>query len=157
MPNHEVLADVLRPCPTARHAILSRLKHAIETGINAKRRPTTSRTTTVTFGARRATVCKCWTSRTNEIGDARWAGGGTFVNYLGPEKRRMTSPRWSARFSSLKRFATEPYMTRLATIHATSADLRGSCALHLAQARCSRNPLIVRMYRQVNMVRLHAQ
>jgi DNA-binding FadR family transcriptional regulator len=28
---------------------------------------------------------------------------------------------------------------------------------HLELARCSRNPLIVRMYQQVNMVRLHAQ
>ena len=69
-------------------------------------------------------------------------------------------------------------MTQLATIHATSGDLENietvlkrldecdsdqdlftqlDCEFHLELARCSRNPLIVRMYQQVNMVRLHAQ
>ena len=69
-------------------------------------------------------------------------------------------------------------MTRLAALHATGSDLdrfedmlrrieaahgdqnlftQLDSEFHLELARCSRNPLIVRMYQQVNMVRLHAQ
>jgi DNA-binding FadR family transcriptional regulator len=76
------------------------------------------------------------------------------------------------------RFAIEPYVTSLAAIHATSADLANienvlnrfeayiddqdlftqlDCEFHLALARCSRNPLIIRIYQQINMVRLHAR
>jgi DNA-binding FadR family transcriptional regulator len=68
-------------------------------------------------------------------------------------------------------------MTRLAAVHATARELDTIEAVlarlenttdqslftqldsefHLELARCSRNPLIVRIYQQVNMVRLHAQ
>jgi DNA-binding FadR family transcriptional regulator len=76
------------------------------------------------------------------------------------------------------RFAIEPYMARLAAVHASSRDLdaiegilnqlesvRGDQDLftkldsefHLQLARCSHNPLILRLYQQINTVRSHAQ
>jgi DNA-binding FadR family transcriptional regulator len=76
------------------------------------------------------------------------------------------------------RFAIEPYMTKLATLHASARDLdvmqdvlgqiekvtndqdaftRLDSEFHLQLARCSRNPLIYRLYQQINTVRAHAQ
>ncbi len=105
----------------------------------------------------------------------RRVGSGTFVSYAGPIHQGMEDI--ADLVSPLQlietRFAIEPYMTRLAGIHATGSDLdtfedvlrrieaaeddptlftQLDSEFHLDLARCSRNPLIVRMYQQVNMV-----
>ena len=159
----------------------SRLKQAIETGIYAygDQLPA-ERQLAVTFGAARSTVRKVLDQLEHMKLVTRRAGSGTFVNYPGPDHHSINDV--AALVSPLQlietRFAIEPYMTRLATIHASSGDLESiertmkqleacnadqdlftqlDCEFHLELARCSRNPLIVRMYQQVNMVRLHAQ
>jgi DNA-binding FadR family transcriptional regulator len=182
MQNHAHLADILAaPSGRTNNAILNRLRHAIETGIyaNGDQLPA-ERQLAVTFGAARSTVRKVLDQLEQMKLVTRRAGSGTFVNYQGPESDDLSDI--AAVVSPLQlietRFAIEPYMTRLAAIHATSGDLEriegickqlDDCAsdqdlftqldseFHLQLARCSRNPLIVRIYQQVNMVRLHAQ
>lgn len=184
MQNHEEIgqmADVLAAPARANNAILARLKHAIEAGIyaNGDQLPA-ERQLAVTFGAARSTVRKVLDQLEQMKLVTRRAGSGTFVNFPEPESNDLNDV--AALVSPLQlvetRFAIEPYMTRLATIHASNGDLEdierllkqlddcGSdqdlftqldCEFHLQLARCSRNPLIVRMYQQVNMVRLHAQ
>jgi DNA-binding FadR family transcriptional regulator len=172
---------LLAPVGRANHVILNRLKHAIETGIYADGdQLPAERQLAVTFGAARSTVRKVLDQLEQMKLVTRRAGSGTFVSFPGPEANDLHDV--SAVVSPLQlietRFAIEPYMTRLATIHATSADLENiksvlkelddsgddqdlftqlDCEFHLQLARCSRNPMIVRFYQQVNMVRLHAQ
>jgi DNA-binding FadR family transcriptional regulator len=182
MHNYEELYNALAALPgRANSAILGRLKHAIETGIfaNGDQLPA-ERQLAATFGAARSTIRKALDQLEEMKLVTRRAGRGSFVNYPGPGNEELTVV--AALVSPLQlietRFAVEPYMTRLATIHATGADLeniervmkqleecdsdqdlftQADCEFHLALARCSRNPLIVRIYQQVNMVRLHAQ
>jgi DNA-binding FadR family transcriptional regulator len=176
------MADVLMLAPgRATGVILNRLKDAIETGIYADGdQLPAERQLAVTFGAARSTVRKVLDQLEQMNLVTRRAGSGTFVSYVGPEPQNLNDV--AALVSPLQlietRFAIEPYMTRLATIHATKGDLESienvmnrleacgadqdlftqlDCEFHLELARCSRNPLIVRMYQQVNMVRLHAQ
>jgi DNA-binding FadR family transcriptional regulator len=182
MGKHEDIPDVLALAPSrATNVILGRLKQAIETGIyaNGDQLPA-ERQLAGTFGAARSTVRKVLNQLEQMKLVTRRAGSGTFVNYSGPGNDDLNDV--AALVSPLQlietRFAIEPYMTRLATIHATSGDLESienvvtrldscdgdqdlftqlDCEFHVQLARCSRNPLIVRMYQQVNMVRLHAQ
>lgn len=182
MGKHEGIADVLAfASGRTNNVILSRLKRAIETGIYAHGdQLPAERQLAVTFGAARSTIRKVLAQLEQMKLVTRRAGSGTFVNYPGPEDHTLNDV--AALVSPLQlietRFAIEPYMTRLATIHATSGDLENienvmnlldecdgdqdlftqlDCEFHLALARSSRNPLIMRMYQQVNMVRLHAQ
>jgi len=180
MPNDDEIADALAR-GRATNVILARLKHAIETGIYASGdQLPAERQLAVSFGAARSTVRKVLDQLEHMNLVTRRAGSGTFVNCSGPEQHNLNDV--AALVSPLQlietRFAIEPYMTRLATIHASSGDLESiestmkqleecnadqdlftqlDCEFHLELARCSRNPLIVRMYQQVNMVRLHAQ
>jgi DNA-binding FadR family transcriptional regulator len=169
------------PPGRATGVMLERLKHAIETRIYAHGdQLPAERQLAVTFGAARSTVRKVLDQLEQMNLVTRRAGSGTFVNYPGTEPHNLGDV--AALVSPLQlietRFAIEPYMTRLATIHASSGDLENiestmkrleacnadqdlftqlDCEFHFEVARCSRNPLIVRMYQQVNMVRLHAQ
>ena len=110
----------------------------------------------------------------------RRVGSGTFVNFSGPiatsagDVVDLISPLQLIEV----RLAVEPSMARLATIHASSKDLdqmgavlaeldacgadqdrftRLDSDFHLALARCSRNPLMLHIYREINDVRTHAQ
>jgi DNA-binding FadR family transcriptional regulator len=131
------------------------------------------------FGTARSTIRKVLDQLEQKNLVVRRAGAGTFVNYAGPVHQGtediadLVSPLQLIE----TRFAVEPYMTRLAAVHATARELDTIEAVlarledttdqslftqldsefHLELARCSRNPLIVRIYQQVNMVRLHAQ
>jgi GntR family uxuAB operon transcriptional repressor len=167
--------------PGHSNAILSRLQRAIETGTYAIGDQLSSeRQLAATFGAARSTIRRVLDQLEQMQLVTRRAGSGTFVNYAEPGSRELSDV--AALVSPLQlietRFAIEPYMTRLAVLHATSTDLENfesvteqlescdndqdlfthlDCEFHLALARCSRNPLIVRIYQQVNMIRLHAQ
>ena len=161
--------------------ILARIRHAIESGIYADGdQLPAERQLAITFGTARSTIRKVLDQLADKSLVVRRVGSGTFVNYVGPIRQGMDDI--AGLVSPLQlietRFAIEPYMTRLAAIHATGADLdtfedvlrriertdddptlftQLDSEFHLDLARCSRNPLIVRMYQQVNMVRLHAQ
>jgi len=161
--------------------ILARIKHAIETGVYADGdQLPAERQLAITFGTARSTIRKVLDQLAEKNLVVRRVGSGTYVNYNGPIRQGMEDI--ADLVSPLQlietRFAIEPYMTRLAAIHATGGDLdrfedvlcrieaahhdqnlftQLDSEFHLELARCSRNPLIVRMYQQVNMVRLHAQ
>jgi len=182
MRKHKGLADVVDLFPgRASNVILNRLKHAIETGVYGygDQLPA-ERQLAVTFGAARSTIRRVMDQLEQMKLVTRRAGSGTFVSCPGPEHHTLNDV--AALVSPVQlieaRFAIEPYMTRLATIHATSSDLKTiesvisrlencggdqnlftqlDCEFHLELARCTHNPLIVRIYQQVNMVRLHAQ
>lgn len=161
--------------------ILARLEKAIETGVYADGdQLPAERQLAITFGTARSTIRKVLDELADRKLVVRRVGSGTFVNYAGPRHQNLEDV--ADLVSPLQlietRFAVEPYMTRLATIHATRADLdriesvllrmeapdvdqnlftQLDSEFHLELARCSRNPLIVRIYQEVNMVRLHAQ
>lgn len=160
--------------------IAARLTHAIETGVygDGDQLPA-ERQLALAFGTARSTIRKVLDQLEQKNLVVRRAGAGTFVNYAGPVHQGtediadLVSPLQLIE----TRFAVEPYMTRLAAVHATARELDTIEAVlarlenttdqslftqldsefHLELARCSRNPLIVRIYQQVNMVRLHAQ
>lgn len=161
--------------------ILARIKRAIETGVYADgEQLPAERQLAITFGTARSTIRKILDQLEQANLIVRRVGSGTFVNFSGPIRPGMEDI--ADLVSPLQlietRFAVEPYMTRLAALHATGNDLdkfedvlrrieaaQGDQNLftqldsefHLELARCSRNPLMVRMYQQVNMVRFHAQ
>lgn len=162
-------------------AIMTRLEKAIETGVYADGdQLPAERQLAITFGTARSTIRKVLDELEKKALVVRRVGSGTFVNYAGPRHQGLEDV--ADLVSPLQlietRFAVEPYMTRLATMHATTADINRirdvllrlespgidqnlftqlDSEFHLELARCSRNPLIVRIYQEVNMVRLHAQ
>jgi DNA-binding FadR family transcriptional regulator len=179
---NEEISDVLAfGSGRASNVIFGRLKQAIETGIYAHGdQLPAERQLAITFQSARSTIRKVLDQLEEMKLVTRRAGSGTFVNYPGLAHRNLND--LAAMVSPLQlietRFAIEPYMTRLASIHANIGDLENigkvvkqledcggdqdlftqhDCEFHLELARCSRNPLIVRMYQQVNLVRLHAQ
>lgn len=179
--NEDETDELMAVSGRAANAIMGRLRRAIETGIYADGdQLPAERQLAVTFGTARSTIRKVLDQLEQKNLVTRRVGSGTFVNYPGPLKQGMEDI--TDLVSPLQlietRFAIEPYMTRLAAIHATGGDLDNiesvlkrleisngdqnlftqlDSEFHLELARCSRNPLIVRMYQQVNMVRLHAQ
>ncbi len=162
-------------------AITARLRRAIETGVysDGDQLPAERQLATA-FGAARSTIRKVLDNLEQEGLVYRRVGSGTFVNYAGPLANTVGDV--SDLISPLQlieaRFAVEPTMTRLAAIHATRRDLdsiedvlarlegcgndknafsRWDSEFHLLLARCSRNPLIVHLYQQINDARSHAQ
>ncbi len=130
------------------------------------------------FGASRSTVREALRQLEELNLVVRRIGSGTFVNYraLPGESNiaELTSPLELIEV----RLAVEPQMVRLAVTNATHRDLerlgealesleacgtdreaysRYDAQFHLALAECSRNPLMVWLYRHVNDVRNHAQ
>jgi DNA-binding FadR family transcriptional regulator len=162
-------------------SITARLRRAIETGIYADGdQLPPERQLAVAFGTARSTIRKALDQLEQKGLVVRRVGSGTFVNYSGPVQDAMSDV--TDLISPLQlietRFAIEPYMARLAAVHASSRDLdaiegilnqlesvRGDQDLftkldsefHLQLARCSHNPLILRLYQQINTVRSHAQ
>ncbi len=163
------------------NAITSRLKRAIETGVYADGdQLPPERQLAVALGTARSTIRKALDQLETRGLVVRRVGSGTFVNYSGPvqsgedEIADLISPLQLIEV----RFAVEPYMTRLAAIHATRRDLDSFEAVlqrieacgddqdrfthfdmefHVQLARCSRNPLMLKVYQHINGVRANAQ
>jgi DNA-binding FadR family transcriptional regulator len=162
-------------------SITARLRRAIETGVYADGdQLPPERQLAVAFGTARSTIRKALDQLEQKGLVVRRVGAGTFVNYAGPVQDSMSDV--TDLISPLQlietRFAIEPYMTRLAALHASARDLDAiesiltqlesvggdqdlftklDSEFHLQLARCSRNPLILRIYQQINTVRSHAQ
>jgi DNA-binding FadR family transcriptional regulator len=162
-------------------AITARLRRAIETGVFADgEQLPPERQLATAFGTARSTIRKALNQLEKKGMVARRVGSGTFVNYAGPlqtataDVADLTSPLQLIE----ARFAVEPYMARLAAIHASARDLASmeavltrleSCGgdkgvftrwdseFHVLLARCSRNPLLLQIYQTINSVRSHAQ
>ena len=130
------------------------------------------------FGAARSTVREALRQLEEMRLVSRRIGSGTFVVYSPRFSEsnivEMTSPLELIEV----RIAFEPHMTRLAVLNATVRELDQmaealerieSCGgdreyfsrederFHLALAECTRNPLMVWLYRQINDVRGHRQ
>lgn len=163
------------------NSITARLRRAIETGVysDGDQLPP-ERQLAVAFGTARSTIRKALDQLEQKGIVVRRVGSGTFVNYSGPVQDGMSDV--TDLISPLQlietRFAIEPYMARLAALHASARDIdaidnilmrleavgadqdlftRLDSEFHLQLARCSRNPLILRLYQQINTVRAHAQ
>ncbi|MEM7428263.1 MAG: FadR/GntR family transcriptional regulator [Pseudomonadota bacterium] len=162
-------------------AITARLRNAIETGVYAEGdQLPPERQLATAFDAARSTIRKALNQLENAGLVERRIGSGTYVSYSGPisdqgdEIIDLVSPLQLIE----ARFAIEPYMTRQAALHATRRDLDNIEAIlvrledtrideavfthwdgefHQQLARCSRNPLIVKLYQNINEVRSHAQ
>ncbi len=162
-------------------AITARLRRAIETGVysDGDQLPPERQLATA-FGTARSTIRKALNQLESEGLVSRRVGSGTFVSYAGPLEH--PSGDITDLISPLQlieaRMAVEPYMTRLAAIHATRRDLdmmetilarledcgtdkdafsHWDAEFHQLLARCSRNPLIVHFSHQINAARSHAQ
>lgn len=108
----------------------------------------------------------------------RRVGSGTFVAYRGEPTDTNIADLTSPLEVIEVRFGVEPHMASLAVMHATARDLerlaealraieaagsdveaftRADALFHLALAECTRNPLLIWLYRHINEVRSHAQ
>ena len=159
--------------------ITSQLRQAIQEGAytHGEKLPA-ERQLAVAFGTSRTTVRMALDQLEQERLVTRRVGAGTFVNYRGAappdDVVELTSPLELIEV----RLALEPYMTRLAVLNATARDIDRlaelvdrlglACAdsegftrwdedFHLGIAECTRNPLLVALYRQINEVRAHKQ
>jgi len=162
-------------------AITTNLKKAIQGGLyayNEKLPP--ERELAEAFDAARGTVRKALDELEGMGFVVRRVGSGTFVKYSGEYQQsasdvaEITSPLQLIE----TRMAIEPYMTRLACVHATSRDIESikdvisrlekgegdvstfsklDSEFHLLIAQCSRNPLIIHLYQQVDEIRRHMQ
>ncbi|MGH6908435.1 MAG: FadR/GntR family transcriptional regulator, partial [Aestuariivirga sp.] len=106
--------------------ILTRIKRAIETGVYADgEQLPAERQLAITFGTARSTIRKILDQLEQRNLIVRRVGSGTFVNFRGPIRHDMEDI--ADLVSPLQlvetRFAVEPYMTRLAALHATGNDL----------------------------------
>jgi len=162
------------------NGIIGRLRNAIETGVfvDGDKLPP-ERDLATSFGSARSTVRKALDQLETDGLVTRKVGSGTFVTY-GDAVRGATG-EISDLISPLQlveaRSAIEPYIGRLATIHATQRDLsamervlvklegasddkdlftRLDAEFHLSVARCARNPLLLQVYEHINDVRGHA-
>ncbi|MGI9463295.1 MAG: FadR/GntR family transcriptional regulator, partial [Aestuariivirgaceae bacterium] len=163
------------------NSITNRLRRAIEAGAFADGdQLPPERQLALALGTARSTVRKSLDQLEKDGLVMRRVGSGTFVNYAGPPS--SATEEISYLISPLQlvetRFSVEPYMARLAAIHANQKDIesfeevlrrieacgddqdqftRFDSEFHLQLARCSRNPLMLRIYQQINTVRTEAQ
>lgn len=126
------------------------------------------------FGASRNTIREALRQLEENNLVSRCIGSGTYVTYRKDNDRDDAADATSPLELIEVRFAVEPNMTRLAVQNAGARDLerleealirlesvgddpkkfsRADEAFHLCLAECSRNPLMVWLYRQVNEVR----
>ena len=159
--------------------IAAQLRRAIVEGIYSHReRLPAERELATHFGASRSTVREALKQLEESQLVVRRIGSGTFVNYRAGEANEDIAERTSPLELIEVRCAVEPHMARLAALHGTQRDLerlrealkqveackrdaeafsRADANFHLLLAECSRNPLMVWLYRQINDVRNHAQ
>ena len=129
------------------------------------------------FGAARSTVRKALRQLEESDLVSRRIGSGTYVSYRGEEDREDVARATSPLELIDVRIAVEPQITRLALASAGARDLdrleaalaeveaadnpadfsRADEAFHLRLAECTRNPLLIWLYRHINEIRGHAQ
>ncbi len=126
------------------------------------------------FGASRNTVREALRQLEENNLVSRRIGSGTYVTYRSETDRDDAADATSPLELIEVRFSVEPHMTRLAVQNAGLRDLdrleealrrlesitddarrfsRADEAFHLCLAECTRNPLMVWLYRQINEVR----
>ncbi len=161
-------------------AIAAQLRRAILDGSYGYReRLPAERDLALHYGASRSTVREALRQLEESNLVVRRVGSGTFVNHRSNNEEEDVAERTSPIELIEVRLAIEPQMARLASLHATQRDLdrmaealndvetcnsrdreaftRCDAAFHQALADCTRNPLMIGLYRQINTVRSHAQ
>ncbi len=160
-------------------AIAAQLRRAIMDGTYGFReRLPAERELASHFGASRSTVREALKQLEEGQLVSRRIGSGTFVNYRAGEEGDDIAERTSPLELIEVRLAVEPTMARMATVNATTRDLerldealrqvescrrdreaftRADTQFHLTLAECTRNPLMVWLYRHINDVRTHTQ
>ena len=125
------------------NSITARLRRAIETGVfgDGDQLPP-ERQLAVAFGTARSTIRKALDQLEQKNLVVRRVGSGTFVNYSGP--LQSTAGDVTDLISPLQlietRMAIEPYMTKLAAIHASEKDLELDRSLPRAAGGGRRRP-----------------
>lgn len=130
------------------------------------------------FGAARSTVREALRRLEDSRLVDRRIGSGTFVTHNAGFGATNIADITSPLELIEVRLAIEPHLVRLAVLHASARDLvameevllrleacggnretfsREDELFHLALAECTRNPLMVWLYRQINYVRGHRQ
>jgi DNA-binding FadR family transcriptional regulator len=167
--------------PRGARSIALELQEAITSGaFGFREQLPTERQLAMSFQSSRTTIRKAlmWLEDQNLV--ERKAGSGTYASY----EPRTSSQDIAERTSPLElievRAAMEPQMARLAVLHATARDLDQLQALlkeikaaeqasdaecfsfadeqfHMAIATCTSNPLLVWVYKEINVIRTHAQ
>jgi len=159
--------------------IAAQLRRAILEGTYGHReRLPAERDLATHFGASRSTVREALKQLEESQLVVRRIGSGTFVNHRPGDDHDDIAERTSPLELIEVRLAVEPHMARLAALHGSQRDLerlrdalkqveackrdaeafsRADAHFHLTLAECSRNPLIVWLYRQINDVRTHSQ
>jgi DNA-binding FadR family transcriptional regulator len=162
-------------------SITAELRTAIETGryLDGDQLPP-ERDLSDTYSASRNTIRKALNNLEEAGLVVRKVGSGTFVNYGGPAE--LETENVVEQISPLQlidaRIGFERQMTRLAVVHATGRDIEKMESLliqleasehdrdsftkldsefHFWLAKASGNPLIVKLYHQINEVRTHSQ
>ncbi len=160
-------------------AIAARLRQAILEGSYAygERLPA-ERHLADHFGASRSTIREAL-RQLEDVGlVTRRVGSGTFVSHR-PRVDRSDIAETTSPLELIEvRLAVEPHMARLAVINGTAREFERLAAalerleaaggdaerfsqhdaeFHLALAECTRNPLMVWLYQQINEVRSHEQ
>ncbi len=130
------------------------------------------------YGASRTTIRAALGQLEQERLVSRRVGSGTFVNFRAPSDAEDIAEQTSPVELIEVRLAIEPHMVRLAVLNATARDIdrlaeaMGRMAdgsidaetfteldeqFHLVIAEATRNPLMLWLYRQINLVRTHSQ
>lgn len=159
--------------------IVTQLRRAILDGDYAYReRVPSERELAVEYGAARGTVRAALKQLEAMNLVIRRPGSGTFVRYRGHADEEDIAEQTSPLELIEVRLSVEPSVARLAVMHANAQDIermqeallqvegchgdpdafsRADERFHLALAECTRNPLMVWLYRHINDVRGHAQ
>jgi len=160
-------------------AIAAKLRRAILAGAYSYReRLPAERDLAQHFSASRSTVREALRQLEESQLVVRRVGSGTFVNFRHQTPEADIAERTSPLELVQVRIAVEPQIVRLAIMHATQRDLdrlsealravqsanvdrevftRADARFHFALAECTRNPLLIWLYQQINDVRNHAQ
>ncbi len=174
-PSLRVVSDPMRGSAW----ITGQLRQAIQEGAYAHgEKLPAERQLAEAFGTSRTTVRMALDQLEQERLVTRRVGSGTFVNFRAAGEKDDVAELTSPLELIEVRLALEPHMTRLAVLNATARDVdrlsdllermpqastdaesftQWDEAFHLAIAECSRNPLLVSLYRQINDVRTHSQ
>lgn len=158
--------------------IAMELRRAIEEGVyNDGERLPAERELALQFGASRGTARHALNQLEKMDLVTRRIGSGTFVNSAAFASAIDIAEATGPLELVDVRFAIEPQMARLAVLNSSNRDLRNlgkaledveplldpeafskaDEAFHLVLAECSRNPLIIWLYRQINEIRGHSQ
>lgn len=171
--------DVTHPAASGSARIVTQLRRAILDGdYGYRERVPSERELAAEYGAARGTVRSALKQLEDMNLVIRRPGSGTFVRYRGYADQEDIAEQTSPLELIEVRLSVEPFVARLAVMHANAQDIermeeallrveashgspesfsRADESFHLTLAESTRNPLMVWIYRHINDVRGHAQ